>query len=365
MIQPPIPAGIPDQPACVDCTVLPALPGLKGGHSVFNHLLHALIDGPDVQAAGTLPVPGAMAGKAQAADTDTAGALSLGPANLLTAGLGDAPDSRRTAGLEPGLPADADAHLLGAWPFFAQMGVHPVAPQEPVHDGLRAVALGAAASASLADGRQPLPSSLPVETDGRDLAGIAAQTSAAIDAEADPPRPIMGDVAPRPVQSPQPLATELHAPPTAERPLESAKTVPSREVLSLQLPFRAPGWDGELAQRIVWMAGRQAQWADISLNPPNLGNLEVHLSLKGSEVSAFFFSPHAAVREAIDDSLSRLREMLASAGINLGQAQVGQESFGERRGEGAMRFAAGGGAGVEPGALPAVRGGHGLVDLYV
>lgn len=133
----------------------------------------------------------------------------------------------------------------------------------------------------------------------------------------------------------------------------------------MQLPLRAPGWEGELAQRIVWMAGRQSQWADITLNPPNLGNLEVHLSLKGNDASAYFYSPHAAVREAIDDSLSRLREMLSAAGISLGQTQVSQESFGERRGGGATGFPRPSQTGVERESGLPVQLGRGLVDLYV
>lgn len=375
MIHPAIPPGIADQTACNDCPAVSASPGSKGEHGVFNRVLKALIGGPDTKAASAFPIAGVIVDKANTPDSDMAGALSLQPPTLSAEYLDGAADSGRTAGAGPGSTVDAqpqasdrteDPRPISAWVFLAQAVLHPAAAQEPVHDDSYTVGLGATTSATLAGGRQQLPSSsLSAESDGGGMPGIAVRTSAQSDAQADPSRLLMADATPRPAHSPSQPVIEAHASAVSERLLEPARTATSREVMSLQLPVRAPGWDGELAQRIVWMAGRQVQWADISLNPPNLGNLEVHLSLRGNDASAYFFSPHAAVREAIDDNLSRLREMLAGAGINLGQTQVSQESFGDHRGEVAMRFSANGVASAERGELPPIRSGLGLVDLYV
>jgi flagellar hook-length control protein FliK len=83
----------------------------------------------------------------------------------------------------------------------------------------------------------------------------------------------------------------------------------------------------ELGDRVAWMSGRQIQVAEISLNPAHLGPLEVRISMSGGEMGAQFFSPHAQVREALDAALPRLREMLADAGVTLGQANVRDESL--------------------------------------
>ena len=72
------------------------------------------------------------------------------------------------------------------------------------------------------------------------------------------------------------------------------------------------------------------------LNPPQLGRVEVSLTVSGDQATAVFASPNAAVRELIEDSLPRLKEILSGAGINLGEAQVGSESpsrFGNPAGE--------------------------------
>lgn len=97
--------------------------------------------------------------------------------------------------------------------------------------------------------------------------------------------------------------------------------------LSIDVPVRSPMFSQELGDRIVWLSARQGQVADIALNPPHLGPLEVKLTLSGGEAGAQFFSPHAQVRDAIEAALPRLREMLADAGVTLGQAQVRDEAF--------------------------------------
>lgn len=88
-----------------------------------------------------------------------------------------------------------------------------------------------------------------------------------------------------------------------------------------------PGWDAALGQKVVWLANQHQQSASMQLNPPNLGPLEVRLSIANDQASALFVSHHPAVRDAIESSLPRLREMLAENGITLGNVQVSAESF--------------------------------------
>ncbi|MFN7085461.1 MAG: flagellar hook-length control protein FliK [Burkholderiales bacterium] len=93
----------------------------------------------------------------------------------------------------------------------------------------------------------------------------------------------------------------------------------------------APGWDGALAQKVVWLVGERQQTAQLHLNPPQLGPLEVRVSVTPADQNAVanaqFASPHAAVREALEAAMPRLREILAESGITLGNATVGNGSF--------------------------------------
>ena len=99
--------------------------------------------------------------------------------------------------------------------------------------------------------------------------------------------------------------------------------------LRLQTPLHASGWDQDLGGKVVWMARSDQQSAVININPPQLGPVNISLNINGDQASATFISPHAEVRQAIEDALPRLREMLSGAGINLGQANVGSQWSGQ------------------------------------
>lgn len=107
-------------------------------------------------------------------------------------------------------------------------------------------------------------------------------------------------------------------------------SAPATQNLKLDIPVGAPGWNGELAQKVVWMATQQQQVAELHLNPPHLGPVEVKLTVgndQGTQAGIQFASPHLATREAIESALPRLREMMADSGIALGNVTVGADSF--------------------------------------
>lgn len=161
---------------------------------------------------------------------------------------------------------------------------------------------------------------------------------------------------------------------------QSAGNIPQAGPLRVETPVGARGWDTEVGNRLVWMAGRQESHAELVLNPPQMGRIEVSLSISGDQATAQFVSASPAVREALENALPRLRELLADAGVTLGQAQVGSESTGhpaagERENgdnppHGPMASAAdGGGAGSIAGlvggtANPWLQTGRGLVDVF-
>ncbi|MBI5861660.1 MAG: flagellar hook-length control protein FliK [Rhodocyclales bacterium] len=102
-------------------------------------------------------------------------------------------------------------------------------------------------------------------------------------------------------------------------------TPPAPASLKMETPLGQAGWHDEMGQKLSWMVNNTRQQAELVLNPPHLGRIEVSLTLDGSQASASFTSPHAAVREALEDSMSRLRGVLADAGISLGQTHVGAD----------------------------------------
>ena len=98
-------------------------------------------------------------------------------------------------------------------------------------------------------------------------------------------------------------------------------------VLEVSAPVHSPDFGQSLSQQVVWMTDKDVQVAELHINPPDLGPVEVRLHLSGDEASVQFTSAHAEVRGAIESALARLRESMAQAGIQLGDASVSAESF--------------------------------------
>jgi flagellar hook-length control protein FliK len=104
----------------------------------------------------------------------------------------------------------------------------------------------------------------------------------------------------------------------------------------------AKGWDNAVADRLLWMVQGDMQFARLKLNPPNLGPLEVRLTISQDQSSVAFLSQHAAVREALEAALPRLREMFDQQSLQLVRADVSDPGaeHGDRAGKGAARAGA-------------------------
>jgi len=98
-------------------------------------------------------------------------------------------------------------------------------------------------------------------------------------------------------------------------------------VTQVPTPFGRPEWASAMNERVNWLVGQRVQSAEIQMNPPQLGPVEVRITIQNDQASLYFSSQHAAVREAIVAALPRLNEMLAQGGLSLGQTSVGAESF--------------------------------------
>lgn len=106
-------------------------------------------------------------------------------------------------------------------------------------------------------------------------------------------------------------------------PLAAANNVPTK--LTVDTPVSSKDWGGDFSQKVTWMASRNEQSAELHLNPPNLGPLDVVLKVHGDQATAMFTSPHAAVRDAVEQAMPKLREMMADNGITLGNTTVSDQ----------------------------------------
>ncbi|MCC6535456.1 MAG: flagellar hook-length control protein FliK [Burkholderiales bacterium] len=292
--------------------------------------LNTLANGAAAQAEGVAPV-----GESATPALDFATLLAAGlaprpplPSDASTLGQAQVQATRGEDDTEPA--------AIGAEPLAAPIAVQLLLPLALSEQPMRIEQAGAGDPAGPAQlleaARLQARSAAPLAAAAATIAGDAgampgSSPGIASRAEALQSAAALAETSERSAP-PEPAAHALHA-----GPVEQRSAPQPTAVLQIAAPVATEGFAAELAQQVVWMADKDAQVAELHINPPELGPIEVRLSLNGDEASAQFVSTHAEVRACIESSLLRLRESLAQAGIQLGEASVSAESF--RDGSGA------------------------------
>lgn len=112
----------------------------------------------------------------------------------------------------------------------------------------------------------------------------------------------------------------------------------------IHLPIHDPQWQSEFGNRVTWLAkSGGTQTAEIRLNPANMGPIEVRVVMKDDQATITFTAQHGVVRDAIEASLPRLREMFMGSGLQLANAQVSEHSLQEQRQRHQQGFGSGNG----------------------
>ena len=142
--------------------------------------------------------------------------------------------------------------------------------------------------------------------------------------------------------------------------------------LDTQLPVHAPRFAEGMSQQVVVLAQHGIQQAQMSLSPPEFGPVDVRLTIANDEASVQLAAPTAVAREAIQEALPRLKEMMEQSGVRLNDSGVfaqlpqrDQSGLARERGEG-WQPPHGAQAAADEAALPApiVMRHVGFVDAY-
>lgn len=129
------------------------------------------------------------------------------------------------------------------------------------------------------------------------------------------------------------------APTGAGTPGPAAEQAPRAAVQPTGLAPQAPGVDQQeradtyeaLAQRLGEAVARRmlgqiqkGHWqVRLMLKPATLGDIEVELRMRSGELDASFRAANPATRELLADSLPRLREVMANAGMDIAKTTIG------------------------------------------
>lgn len=201
---------------------------------------------------------------------------------------------------------------------------------------------------------------------------LAAGQAAAVAAEGDSLAQMTadakdGETPPAAAGAPELSAAEPAMPPHAGR---HAADAAEPATVKVETPVSSPRWSSDLAEKVMWIARGNENRAELVLTPASLGRIEVTVTQSpNGDTSVMFVAASSQARDALEQSLPRLREILGDAGISLGQTGVNAESSphngsGEtapRQARGVIDALADGAPGPSP-ARP--RYGLGMVDTF-
>ncbi len=144
----------------------------------------------------------------------------------------------------------------------------------------------------------------------------------------------------------------------------ASAAVPQSE-RTVGVPVHDHRWSQAIAAQVLVLADHRIESATLRLTPEHLGPVDVLIDIKDSQVNVSFGAAHSDTRAALEQALPRLREVLAGAGLTLGEASVQQQMRrgSQNRSDGAR--AAADAADQSTVAMISVRRMLGAIDEYV
>ncbi|AOK18055.1 flagellar hook-length control protein [Burkholderia cepacia] len=257
-------------------------------------------------------------------------------------------------------PSTGAATGTAAQPALSTAAAVPATPKAPTFDKTLTDAKGALAAQQ--GQAQPSPTQ-PVQADA--VKPDAAHALAATQDAAAPAGAALAAAT---------AAAQANAPVAA-----AANGIAAANAHVLAPHVGTPDWTDALSQKVVFLSNAHQQSAELTLNPPDLGPLQVVLRVADNHAHALFVSQHAQVRDAVEAALPKLREAMESGGLGLGSATVSDGGFASQQQNPQPSFAGGqsarrgGGApsgadatldAAQPAATVATASRAGLVDTF-
>lgn len=106
----------------------------------------------------------------------------------------------------------------------------------------------------------------------------------------------------------------------------AASTTADLDALQMSRPLQPNGSPESLArglgERLMVMAEGGLQSARVKINPEHLGPLEIRIKVQDDTAQVWFNASHSQTRDALEQAMPRLRDMLADQGLRLTDADV-------------------------------------------
>ena len=245
------------------------------------------------------------------------------------------------SGTAEGEPAETLARMAGGQPNPAQQALADVRAQAATPQSLPGLEPGPVNPATLAApvlAAQGLADTLSTQAAPLSLSGDVPTGAAALSLQLQEFNAMVAAARATSGTSLAPIggfaeATGASLAPQPLAGLMPAGMLPGQGITSpasagISAPLSSPQWPTELGRQFISItqaAKGLGQIAELRLDPPELGPLRITINLSDNVAHAVFSSPHALVRQTVENALPQLQQMLEQAGISLGQANVNDQ----------------------------------------
>ncbi len=108
---------------------------------------------------------------------------------------------------------------------------------------------------------------------------------------------------------------------------QAAAAKPEVAMSTIQVPVSSPNWSQAVAQRVLWLASNGVQSAQLQLHPRELGPVDIRISVANDQTQVQFSSQYGVVRESLEASMQRLRELFDASGLQLVDVSVSDQGL--------------------------------------
>ncbi len=225
-------------------------------------------------------------------------------------GDGDSADSKDDDGSDDAAAAAGLAALLAGL------------QQMPVNSASDSDSTGASSTGAVGSQKEQTLQTLLATTQGALAASFDEATKASSN-ETNTSAAVDPNSSPNPANNAANGAAHLQNTLMAHRAADMAPQAASAEV---RTPVGAQGWSDEIGTHLAIMAANGREAASLRLSPEHLGPLDIQISMKDGQANVVFGASNAETRNALEQSLPRLREMFAAQGLTLGNANVSRDT---------------------------------------
>ncbi len=113
--------------------------------------------------------------------------------------------------------------------------------------------------------------------------------------------------------------------------LSGLQKLEQAQQVAAPMPMQKEMVGEQVADRLQMMMSKNLKNIDIRLDPPELGRMQIRMTMNGDVANVQIAVANTQVRDMIEQSLPRLREMMAQNGVTLADTSVQQQQSGHQQ----------------------------------